>query len=138
MIDEDEESKEGDWQRVLSKTRRVHDKVSTGTNALHVGEEIRGVNPNFNGNERSARRLWGTFQILQPWVEGKSSLPFVMETIFHHQSDKRILYYVRHRRTVEGANICGWHDELDDNDLEIVKNVGIVLLQKEIPDSIKI
>ncbi|KAK9070569.1 hypothetical protein SSX86_010971 [Deinandra increscens subsp. villosa] len=39
---------------------------------------------------------------------------------------------------VGGANMCGWPENLDDSDLEIVKNAGIVLLQREIPDSINI
>ncbi|KAI3695297.1 hypothetical protein L1987_78292 [Smallanthus sonchifolius] len=39
---------------------------------------------------------------------------------------------------VGGANMCGWPDDLDNTDLEIVKNAGIVLLQREIPDSINI
>ncbi|XP_071698391.1 ribokinase [Rutidosis leptorrhynchoides] len=39
---------------------------------------------------------------------------------------------------VGGANMFGWNDHLDNNDLDIVKNAGIVLLQREIPDSVNI
>ncbi|KAL8255159.1 hypothetical protein R6Q59_033380 [Mikania micrantha] len=39
---------------------------------------------------------------------------------------------------IGGANMCGWNDHLDDDDLEVVKSAGIVLLQREIPDSINI
>ncbi|XP_024967084.1 uncharacterized protein LOC112506963 [Cynara cardunculus var. scolymus] len=39
---------------------------------------------------------------------------------------------------VGGANMCGWPQNLANDDLEIVKNAGIVLLQREIPDSINI
>ncbi|XP_076947894.1 ribokinase-like [Bidens hawaiensis] len=39
---------------------------------------------------------------------------------------------------VGGANMCGWDEYLGDGDLGVVKNAGIVLLQREIPDSINI
>lgn len=39
---------------------------------------------------------------------------------------------------VGGANMCGWADTLSDEDLEVVRNAGIVLLQREIPDSVNI
>uniref|UniRef100_A0A803LW25 Carbohydrate kinase PfkB domain-containing protein n=1 Tax=Chenopodium quinoa TaxID=63459 RepID=A0A803LW25_CHEQI len=39
---------------------------------------------------------------------------------------------------VGGANMSCWPDEIDDADLEIVRNAGIVLLQREIPDSVNI
>lgn len=39
---------------------------------------------------------------------------------------------------VGGANMCGWPENLANDDLETVKNAGIVLLQREIPDSINI
>nr|XP_043620804.1 ribokinase [Erigeron canadensis] len=38
---------------------------------------------------------------------------------------------------VGGANMLGWED-VNDDDFEIVKNAGIVLLQREIPDSVNI
>lgn len=39
---------------------------------------------------------------------------------------------------VGGANTSGWPEVLPDEDLEFVKSAGIVLLQREIPDSINI
>ncbi|CAN1140614.1 RBSK [Linum perenne] len=39
---------------------------------------------------------------------------------------------------VGGANMSCWPDKLTDEDLKIVKNAGIVLLQREIPDSVNI
>ncbi|XP_057515933.1 ribokinase isoform X1 [Amaranthus tricolor] len=39
---------------------------------------------------------------------------------------------------VGGANMCCWPHQIDDRDLEIVRNAGIVLLQREIPDSVNI
>ncbi|ESQ35086.1 hypothetical protein EUTSA_v10007918mg [Eutrema salsugineum] len=39
---------------------------------------------------------------------------------------------------VGGANMRGWPDKMSDDDLEIVRNAGVVLLQREIPDSINI
>ncbi|KAH6780838.1 pfkB-like carbohydrate kinase family protein [Perilla frutescens var. hirtella] len=39
---------------------------------------------------------------------------------------------------VGGANMVGWPESLTPEDLEVVKNAGIVLLQREIPDSINI
>lgn len=39
---------------------------------------------------------------------------------------------------VGGANMSCWPHQIDDGDLEIVKNAGIVLLQREIPDSVNI
>ncbi|KAA8526726.1 hypothetical protein F0562_009045 [Nyssa sinensis] len=39
---------------------------------------------------------------------------------------------------VGGANMCCWPDNLSDEDLEVVRNAGIVLLQREIPDSVNI
>ncbi|KAJ8767814.1 hypothetical protein K2173_020754 [Erythroxylum novogranatense] len=39
---------------------------------------------------------------------------------------------------VGGANMSGWPERLSDEDLKIVKNAGIVLLQREIPDSVNI
>ncbi|OVA01423.1 Ribokinase [Macleaya cordata] len=39
---------------------------------------------------------------------------------------------------VGGANMSCWPETLSDEDLEIVKNAGIVLLQREIPDSVNI
>ncbi|KNA17205.1 hypothetical protein SOVF_082120 [Spinacia oleracea] len=39
---------------------------------------------------------------------------------------------------VGGANMCGWPLVIGDKDLEIVRNAGIVLLQREIPDSVNI
>lgn len=35
---------------------------------------------------------------------------------------------------VGGTNMCSWPEVLPDEDLELVKNAGIVLLQREIPD----
>ncbi|CAI9757104.1 unnamed protein product [Fraxinus pennsylvanica] len=39
---------------------------------------------------------------------------------------------------VGGANMACWPDTLSEEDLEVVKNAGIVLLQREIPDSVNI
>lgn len=39
---------------------------------------------------------------------------------------------------VGGANMKAWPETMSDDDLEIVRNAGIVLLQREIPDSINI
>ncbi|CAL9215307.1 unnamed protein product [Arabidopsis halleri] len=39
---------------------------------------------------------------------------------------------------VGGANMKAWPEKMTDDDLEIVRNAGIVLLQREIPDSINI
>lgn len=39
---------------------------------------------------------------------------------------------------VGGANMCCWPDTLTDQDLEVVRNAGVVLLQREIPDSVNI
>ncbi|KAF5191282.1 Ribokinase [Thalictrum thalictroides] len=39
---------------------------------------------------------------------------------------------------VGGANMCCWPEKFDEKDLEVVKNAGIVLLQREIPDSVNI
>uniref|UniRef100_A0A2P2NG04 Ribokinase n=1 Tax=Rhizophora mucronata TaxID=61149 RepID=A0A2P2NG04_RHIMU len=39
---------------------------------------------------------------------------------------------------VGGANMCAWPQKLTDPDLEIVRNAGIVLLQREVPDSVNI
>lgn len=39
---------------------------------------------------------------------------------------------------VGGANMKAWPEKMSDDDLEIVRNAGIVLLQREIPDSINI
>ncbi|KAF1866570.1 hypothetical protein Lal_00017953 [Lupinus albus] len=39
---------------------------------------------------------------------------------------------------VGGANMNCWPDTLPDGDLEVVRNAGIVLLQREIPDSVNI
>lgn len=39
---------------------------------------------------------------------------------------------------VGGANMSCWPETLSDEDLEVVRNAGIVLLQREIPDSINI
>lgn len=39
---------------------------------------------------------------------------------------------------VGGANMSCWPEKLSDEHLEIVKNAGIVLLQREIPDSVNI
>ncbi|KAF6143649.1 hypothetical protein GIB67_004178 [Kingdonia uniflora] len=39
---------------------------------------------------------------------------------------------------VGGANMCCWPELLSDEDLEVVRNAGIVLLQREIPDLVNI
>lgn len=39
---------------------------------------------------------------------------------------------------VGGANMKAWPEKMTDDDLVIVRNAGIVLLQREIPDSINI
>ena len=39
---------------------------------------------------------------------------------------------------VGGANMRGWTEKMSDDELEIVRNAGGVLLQREIPDSINI
>lgn len=39
---------------------------------------------------------------------------------------------------VGGANIWGWQDEVMVEDLEVVKDAGIVLLQREIPDRVNL
>lgn len=39
---------------------------------------------------------------------------------------------------VGGANMNCWPQKICDEDLEVVKNAGIVLLQREIPDSVNI
>lgn len=39
---------------------------------------------------------------------------------------------------VGGANMRGWPEEMGDEELEIVRNAGVVLLQREIPDSINL
>lgn len=39
---------------------------------------------------------------------------------------------------VGGANMSCWPEKLSDEDLEVVNNAGIVLLQREIPDSVNI
>ncbi|XP_031272404.1 ribokinase-like [Pistacia vera] len=39
---------------------------------------------------------------------------------------------------VGGTNMSGWPEKFDDEGLKVVKNAGIVLLQREIPDSVNI
>ena len=39
---------------------------------------------------------------------------------------------------VGGANMRGWTKKMSDDELEIVRNAGGVMLQREIPDSINI
>lgn len=39
---------------------------------------------------------------------------------------------------VGGANMCCWPNQISVEDLEVVRNAGIVLLQREIPDSVNI
>ncbi|XP_043702448.1 ribokinase [Telopea speciosissima] len=39
---------------------------------------------------------------------------------------------------VGGANMSCWPDKLSDEDLQAVRNAGVVLLQREIPDSVNI
>ncbi|CAG7888682.1 unnamed protein product [Brassica rapa] len=39
---------------------------------------------------------------------------------------------------VGGANMIGWPEKMIDDELEIVRNAGVVQLQREIPDSINI
>ena len=39
---------------------------------------------------------------------------------------------------VGGANMNGWPQSLSEENLEVVRNAGIVLLQREIPDSVNI
>lgn len=39
---------------------------------------------------------------------------------------------------VGGANMSGWPETLSDENLVVVRNAGIVLLQREIPDSVNI
>ncbi|XP_057766359.1 ribokinase [Salvia miltiorrhiza] len=39
---------------------------------------------------------------------------------------------------VGGANMAGWPDILPPEDLDVVKNAGIVLLQREIPDQVNL
>ncbi|CAN6885954.1 unnamed protein product [Brassica oleracea var. botrytis] len=39
---------------------------------------------------------------------------------------------------VGGANMRGWPEKMSDDELEIVRNAGVVLLQREIPDSINV
>lgn len=39
---------------------------------------------------------------------------------------------------VGGANMSCWPEKFGDEDLEVVKKAGIVLLQREIPDSVNI
>ncbi|KAI8011693.1 Ribokinase [Camellia lanceoleosa] len=39
---------------------------------------------------------------------------------------------------VGGANMSCWPDAMCDEDLEVVRNAGIVLLQREIPDFVNI
>ncbi|XP_021288825.1 uncharacterized protein LOC110420006 [Herrania umbratica] len=39
---------------------------------------------------------------------------------------------------VGGANMSCWPDKLSDQDLDVIKKAGIVLLQREIPDSVNI
>ncbi|GFZ05052.1 pfkB-like carbohydrate kinase family protein [Actinidia rufa] len=39
---------------------------------------------------------------------------------------------------VGGANMCCWPDAISDDALEVVRRAGIVLLQREIPDSVNI
>ncbi|KAL6959075.1 ribokinase [Sarracenia purpurea var. burkii] len=39
---------------------------------------------------------------------------------------------------VGGANMSCWPDALSEDDLEVLRNAGIVLLQREIPDSVNI
>ncbi|KAJ0985923.1 hypothetical protein J5N97_004279 [Dioscorea zingiberensis] len=39
---------------------------------------------------------------------------------------------------VGGANMWGWPDEVEAEDLEVVKEAGIVLLQREIPDRVNL
>ncbi|KAL0694695.1 hypothetical protein Bca4012_061875 [Brassica carinata] len=39
---------------------------------------------------------------------------------------------------VGGANMRGWPEEMSDDELEIVRSAGVVLLQREIPDSINV
>ena len=39
---------------------------------------------------------------------------------------------------VGGANMNCWPDRLSDNDLEVLENAGIVLFQREIPDTVNI
>ena len=39
---------------------------------------------------------------------------------------------------VDGANMIGWPEKMIDDELEIVRNAGVVQLQREIPHSINI
>ncbi|CAN7098699.1 unnamed protein product [Brassica rapa subsp. narinosa] len=39
---------------------------------------------------------------------------------------------------VGGANMRGWPEKMSDDELEVVRNAGVVLLQREIPDSINV
>ncbi|KAH9615922.1 hypothetical protein KSS87_016208 [Heliosperma pusillum] len=39
---------------------------------------------------------------------------------------------------VGGANMCCWPHLISDHDLELVRNAGILLLQREIPDSVNL
>ncbi|KAK1326052.1 hypothetical protein QJS10_CPA01g01620 [Acorus calamus] len=39
---------------------------------------------------------------------------------------------------VGGANMCCWPDEVSEEDLEVVRGAGIVLLQREIPDAVNV
>lgn len=39
---------------------------------------------------------------------------------------------------VGGTNMSCWPEKFGDEDLEVVKKAGIVLLQREIPDSVNI
>eukprot|EP00262_Sarcandra_glabra_P007565 TRINITY_DN20455_c0_g1_i1.p1 TRINITY_DN20455_c0_g1~~TRINITY_DN20455_c0_g1_i1.p1 ORF type:complete len:370 (-),score=100.90 TRINITY_DN20455_c0_g1_i1:112-1221(-) len=39
---------------------------------------------------------------------------------------------------VGGANMCCWPERISDEDLEVVRKAGIVLLQREIPDRVNI
>ena len=39
---------------------------------------------------------------------------------------------------VGGANMRGWPEKISDDELEVVRNAGVVLLQRELPDSFNI
>ncbi|RID79695.1 hypothetical protein BRARA_A02410 [Brassica rapa] len=71
--------------------------------------------------------MWST-----PLLRTKPDLrKLVTEEMLQSDGQKSIII-------VGGANMIGWPEKMIDDELEIVRNAGVVQLQREIPDSINI
>ena len=58
-------------------------------------------------------------------------LKFVMEEMLQLNGQKSIII-------VSGANMRGWSERMINDELQIVRNAGVVQIQREISDSINI